>query len=245
MVSGQAAEFDYAGTQACRALRAEGVRTILVNSNPATIMTDPSVADVIYLEPLTVEAVEAVIAREQPDGLLAGLGGQTALNLTAAMADAGVFDPHALRLLGPPLAATRTAEDREPVPARLHRIGHPHTPTNTVERPTPPVRTHSPPRRGKAVPESEPLYDQTDAAAVQQLMVGQPYRRLHHLRKNLAFEFTDAGHILGSASVDLRCTEGAGHRLVFSGDIGRTGLPIIRDPDPPTGPIDTLIIEST
>ncbi|MEP6571266.1 MAG: MBL fold metallo-hydrolase [Gemmatimonadota bacterium] len=100
-------------------------------------------------------------------------------------------------------------------------------------------------RRGKAGPESEPLYDQTDAAAVQQLMVGQPYRRLHHLRKHLAFEFTDAGHILGSASVDLRCTEGAGHRLVFSGDIGRAGLPIIRDPDPPTGPIDTLIIEST
>src|SRR5206468_8596235 len=73
VVIGQAAEFDYAGTQACRALRAEGVRTILINSNPATIMTDPSVADVIYLEPLTVEAVEAVIAKEQPEGLLAGL----------------------------------------------------------------------------------------------------------------------------------------------------------------------------
>src|SRR5437879_1044180 len=80
VVIGQAAEFDYAGTQACRALRAEGVRTILVNSNPATIMTDPAVADAIYLEPLTVAAVEAVIARERPDGILAGLGGQTALN---------------------------------------------------------------------------------------------------------------------------------------------------------------------
>ena len=75
VVIGQAAEFDYAGTQACRALRAEGVRTILVNSNPATIMTDPQVADAVYLEPLTVAAVEAVIAKEKPEGLLAGLGG--------------------------------------------------------------------------------------------------------------------------------------------------------------------------
>ena len=81
VVIGQAAEFDYAGTQACRALRDEGVRTILLNSNPATIMTDPGVADVVYLEPLTVESVERILAREQPDGILAGLGGQTALNL--------------------------------------------------------------------------------------------------------------------------------------------------------------------
>jgi metallo-beta-lactamase family protein len=100
-------------------------------------------------------------------------------------------------------------------------------------------------RRGKAGPESEPLYTMADAVAVQDLIVGVPYRRVQHLRKHLAFEFTDAGHILGSASVDLRLTEGAGHRLVFSGDIGRAGLPIIRDPDPPSGPIDTLIIEST
>jgi metallo-beta-lactamase family protein len=100
-------------------------------------------------------------------------------------------------------------------------------------------------RRGKAGPASEPLYSLPDAVAVQDLMMGVPYRRVHHLRKHLAFEFTDAGHILGSASVDLRISEGNGHRLVFSGDIGRTGLPIIRDPDPPAGPIDTLIIEST
>lgn len=100
-------------------------------------------------------------------------------------------------------------------------------------------------RRGKAGPESEPLYTMADAVAVQDLIVGVPYRRVQHLRKHLAFEFTDAGHILGSASVDLRLTEGTGHRLVFSGDIGRAGLPIIRDPDPPSGPIDTLIIEST
>jgi len=133
VVIGQAAEFDYAGTQACRALRAEGIRTILVNSNPATIMTDPSVADVIYLEPLTVEAVEAVIARERPDGLLAGLGGQTALNLTAAMADAGVFDRHAIRLLGTPLEAIRMAEDREAFRDLLDRIGQPYAPSHIVE----------------------------------------------------------------------------------------------------------------
>ena len=100
-------------------------------------------------------------------------------------------------------------------------------------------------RRGKKGPESEPLYSLADAVAVQELMVGIPYRRVQHLRRHLRFEFTDAGHILGSASVDIRLTEGPGHRLVFSGDLGRSGLPIIRDPDPPSGPVDTLIIEST
>ena len=129
VVIGQAAEFDYAGTQACRALRAEGVRTILVNSNPATIMTDPTVADAIYLEPLTVEAVEAVIARERPEGLLAGLGGQTALNLTTALAKAGVFERHDLRLLGTPLEAIHMAEDREAFRDLLDRIGQPYAPS--------------------------------------------------------------------------------------------------------------------
>ena len=100
VVIGQAAEFDYAGTQACRALRAEGVRTILVNSNPATIMTDPQVADVVYLEALTVEAVEAVIVRERPEGLLAGLGGQTALNLAVELAHAGILERYNVRLVG-------------------------------------------------------------------------------------------------------------------------------------------------
>ena len=100
-------------------------------------------------------------------------------------------------------------------------------------------------RRGKMGPASEPVYTLPDAVAVQDLMMGLPYRRVHYIRKHLAFEFTDAGHILGSASVDLRISEGSGHRLVFSGDIGRTGLPIIRDPDPPAGMVDTLIIEST
>ena len=133
VVIGQAAEFDYAGTQACRALRGEGVRTILVNSNPATIMTDPNVADAVYLEPLTVEAVEAVIARERPDGLLAGLGGQTALNLATALADAGVLARYNVSMLGTPLEAIRMAEDREAFRDLLDRIGQPYAPSAIVE----------------------------------------------------------------------------------------------------------------
>ncbi len=100
-------------------------------------------------------------------------------------------------------------------------------------------------RHGRGGPESEPLYNMADAVAVQDLMVGVPYHRPLHLRKNLTVEFTDAGHILGSATVDLRLMEGGSQRIVFSGDIGRSGLPIIRDPQPPAGPIDTLIVEST
>jgi len=100
-------------------------------------------------------------------------------------------------------------------------------------------------RHGRAGPGSEPLYTMADAVAVQDLTIGLPYRRMLHLRKHLTLEFTDAGHILGSASVDLRLGEPAPHRLVFSGDIGRTGLPIVRDPSPPEGPTDTLIVEST
>ncbi|HEY7970677.1 MAG TPA: carbamoyl-phosphate synthase large subunit, partial [Candidatus Limnocylindrales bacterium] len=143
VVIGQAAEFDYAGTQACRALRAEGVRTILVNSNPATIMTDPDVADAIYLEPLTVDAIEAVIARERPDGILAGLGGQTALNLAMALSEAGVLDRHDVRLLGTPLEAIRMAEDREAFRDLLDRIGQPYAPSAIVEGPTPDARQSS------------------------------------------------------------------------------------------------------
>ncbi|MFL5401858.1 MAG: MBL fold metallo-hydrolase RNA specificity domain-containing protein [Gemmatimonadales bacterium] len=100
-------------------------------------------------------------------------------------------------------------------------------------------------RHGKAGTDSEPLYTLRDALAVPDLMVGVPYRRVFYLRKHLALEFKDAGHILGSATVDLRIAEGGSHRLVFSGDIGRSGLPIIRNPEPPSGPIDTLIVEAT
>src|SRR3954452_1466817 len=112
IIIGQAAEFDYAGTQACRALRQEGIRTILVNPNPATIMTDEDIADAVYIEPLTPEVVRRVIQRERPDGLLPTLGGQTALNLAVAVADQGTLDHYDVRLLGTPLAAIRQAEDR-------------------------------------------------------------------------------------------------------------------------------------
>src|SRR5919197_5419362 len=113
IVLGQAAEFDYAGTQACRALREEGCTTVLVNSNPATIMTDPGVADRIYVEPLTPDYLELVIARERPDALLPGLGGQTGLNLAVALADAGVLNRYGVRVLGTPIESIRKAEDRE------------------------------------------------------------------------------------------------------------------------------------
>src|SRR5438876_10748010 len=92
IVIGQAAEFDYSGSQACRSLREEGVHTVLVNSNPATIMTDEGIADTIYIEPLTVDIISRIIERERPDGLLPTLGGQTGLSLGIALADSGVLD---------------------------------------------------------------------------------------------------------------------------------------------------------
>ncbi|HEY7355127.1 MAG TPA: carbamoyl-phosphate synthase (glutamine-hydrolyzing) large subunit, partial [Ktedonobacterales bacterium] len=132
IIIGQAAEFDYAGTQACRALREEGIVSVLVNSNPATIMTDEGVADITYIEPLTVEALERIIAREHPDGLLATLGGQTGLNLAIALADAGVLERYNVRLLGTQLDTIRQAEDREEFKRLLQRIGEPVPPSLTV-----------------------------------------------------------------------------------------------------------------
>jgi carbamoyl-phosphate synthase large subunit len=125
IVIGQAAEFDYAGTQACRALREEGHTTVLVNSNPATIMTDAGVADRTYIEPLTAEFLELVIQRERPDALLPGLGGQTALNLAVELADRGVLARYDVRILGTPIESIRTAEDRELFKNLLQRIGEP------------------------------------------------------------------------------------------------------------------------
>jgi carbamoyl-phosphate synthase large subunit len=113
IVIGQAAEFDYAGTQACRALREEGKRVILVNSNPATIMTDEGIADATYIEPLTVDVLRRVIERERPDGILATLGGQTGLNLAVKLADAGILEEFHVKLLGTPLETIQKAEDRE------------------------------------------------------------------------------------------------------------------------------------
>ena len=133
IVIGQAAEFDYAGTQACKALREEGVTTVLVNSNPATIMTDEDIADVVYIEPLTVEALERVIAQERPDGVLPTLGGQTGLNLAVELADAGILDKYDARLLGTPLETIRNAEDRELFRSLLTDIGEPTPPSAIVE----------------------------------------------------------------------------------------------------------------
>ncbi len=132
VIIGQAAEFDYAGTQACRALREEGIRVVLVNSNPATIMTDDSSADAVYVEPLTVDVLERVIAAERPDGLLATLGGQTGLNLAVALDDAGVLERHDVRVLGTGLRAIRTAEDRERFKELLATLGEPAPESATV-----------------------------------------------------------------------------------------------------------------
>jgi len=112
IIIGQACEFDYSGTQACKALKAEGYEVVLVNSNPATIMTDPEFADATYVEPLTVEYLEAIIAREKPDALLPTVGGQTALNLSVELAESGVLDKYNVQLIGASLKAIKMAEDR-------------------------------------------------------------------------------------------------------------------------------------
>jgi carbamoyl-phosphate synthase large subunit len=125
IVIGQAAEFDYAGTQACRALREEGIETILVNSNPATIMTDENVADVVYVEPLIPEVLRRIIMRERPDGLLPTIGGQTGLNLAVKLAEMGILEQYNVRLLGTPLSAIQKAEDRELFKQMLQEIGEP------------------------------------------------------------------------------------------------------------------------
>src|SRR5499426_3749467 len=112
IVIGQACEFDYSGTQACKALRSEGLEVILVNSNPATIMTDPEMADRTYVEPLTPEMAEAIIARERPDAVLPTVGGQTALNLAVALAERGILEKYNVKLIGAQIDAIRVAEDR-------------------------------------------------------------------------------------------------------------------------------------
>ena len=123
IVIGQACEFDYSGTQACKALREEGYRVVLVNSNPATIMTDPEMADRTYIEPMTVSSVEQIIAAEKPDALLPTIGGQTALNLAIALAKAGVLEKYGVQLIGANLDAINKAEDRQLFRAAMERIG--------------------------------------------------------------------------------------------------------------------------
>ena len=120
---GQAAEFDFSGTQACRALREEGVKVVLVNSNPATIQTDPETADVIYVEPIRAEIIEKIIEKERPDGILSGMGGQTGLNMTAELAERGALAN--VQVLGPPLEAIYQGEDREKFRSLMEEIGEP------------------------------------------------------------------------------------------------------------------------
>ena len=133
IVIGQAAEFDYAGTQACRVLRDEGVNVVLVNSNPATIMTDKSMADEIYLEPLTVTTLKRIIEKEKPDSLLAGLGGQTGLTLATELARDGFLEKHGVRLIGTNIEAIAKAEDRQLFKDTMNEIGEPTVASDTAE----------------------------------------------------------------------------------------------------------------
>ncbi len=123
IVIGQACEFDYSGAQACKALREEGYRVILVNSNPATIMTDPEMADATYIEPITADVVARIIESERPDALLPTMGGQTGLNTALALADMGVLDKFGVELIGANRAAIEMAEDRKLFREAMERIG--------------------------------------------------------------------------------------------------------------------------
>src|SRR5215203_3475098 len=125
IVIGQACEFDYSGTQACRALRAEGFEVVLVNSNPATIMTDPEIADKTYVEPLTVETVSAIIEKEKPDALLPTVGGQTALNLSVELYEQGILEKHNVKLIGANIQSIKVGEDRELFKKAMDEIGIP------------------------------------------------------------------------------------------------------------------------
>ncbi|MBR1993165.1 MAG: carbamoyl-phosphate synthase large subunit, partial [Firmicutes bacterium] len=125
IVIGQAAEFDYAGTQACKAIKEEGIETILVNSNPATIMTDKGIADKVYMEPLTEEALEKIMEKERPDGMLAGFGGQTGLNLAMEMEEKGILAKYGTKLLGVNKESIKKAEDREAFKELMQEINEP------------------------------------------------------------------------------------------------------------------------
>ena len=133
IIIGQAAEFDYAGTQACRSLKEEGIEVVLLNSNPATIMTDKDIADRVYIEPLTVEVVEQLILKEQPDSVLPTLGGQAGLNLAMELEEAGFLREHNVRLIGTTALTIKKAEDREMFKETMEKIGEPVAPSEIVE----------------------------------------------------------------------------------------------------------------
>ena len=123
IVIGQAAEFDYAGTQACRSLKEEGVEVVLVNSNPATIMTDKDIADQVYIEPLTVSVLEKIIAKEKPDSVLPTLGGQAGLNLGMELEEKGILEKYNVRLIGTTAETIFKAEDRQAFKDTMEKIG--------------------------------------------------------------------------------------------------------------------------
>ena len=131
---GQAAEFDYSGAQACRALKEEGARVVLVNSNPATIMTDPEMADKVYVEPITTEAIAEVVRKEEPDGVIAGLGGQTGLNVTAELAEEGVLEEYGVDIMGTPLDTIYATEDRDLFRQRMRKVGEPVCRSETISK---------------------------------------------------------------------------------------------------------------
>ena len=133
IVIGQAAEFDYAGTQACRSLKEEGIEVVLLNSNPATIMTDKDIADRVYIEPLTVEVVEQLIKKERPDSVLPTLGGQAGLNLAMELEEAGFLKENGVRLIGTTSETIRKAEDRLEFKATMEKIGEPVAASLVVE----------------------------------------------------------------------------------------------------------------
>jgi len=123
IIIGQACEFDYSGTQACKALRKLGYKIVLVNSNPATIMTDPGMADVTYIEPLNLQTMTKIIEAERPDALLPNLGGQSGLNLSSELANAGVLDKYGVRVIGVQVDAIKRGEDRTEFKNTMNRLG--------------------------------------------------------------------------------------------------------------------------
>ena len=133
IVIGQAAEFDYAGTQACRALKEEGIQVVLVNSNPATIMTDKDIADKVYIEPLTVEVVKKLILKETPDSLLPTLGGQAALNIAMELEECGFLRQNNVMLIGTSAKTIKKAEDRQEFKETMEKIGEPIAPSLVVK----------------------------------------------------------------------------------------------------------------
>jgi len=132
IIIGQAAEFDYSGSQALKALKEEGIASVLINSNPATIQTDPEMADAVYIEPLTIETVEKVIEKEQPDGVFSGLGGQTGLNMVSDLGEKGVLEKHNIEVLGTPIETIIASEDREGFKRTMQRIKEPIPKSKTV-----------------------------------------------------------------------------------------------------------------